>query len=66
MVEKEIKEEVGHMNSLFGRGSTSFRPLGEIVSDYYDVFVSPVSACEWANKVNANLFPTIVGNWYRV
>ena len=40
MAKKKVEEEVGHMDCFFGWGSTSFWPLSEVVSDYYDVLVA--------------------------
>ena len=66
MAEEKVKEKVRYVTSLLCWGSTSFRPLGEVVSDYYDVLVSLLCAWQWPNQINANLFPAVVGNWYRM
>ena len=42
MAKEEVEEEICHINCFFCWRSTSFWPLGEVVSDYNDVLVALV------------------------
>ena len=66
MAKEEIEEEICHINCFFCWRSTSFWPLGEVVSDYNDVLVALVGTRKGANQVYADLLPSVVWNRYRM
>ena len=45
MTKEEVKQEVCHMKGFLCRCGTSFRPLGEVISDHFYILVSLLAWC---------------------